>query len=212
MAKNEKAAPAPAEAEAAPPKSKKKLVIIIASVLILGIAGGAGWYFTKGTHHAKDKDQEQEQEQGQEKDKKEAPAFTQSKFITLEPFTVNLQHEEGDRFLQVGITLKIFDPSLEEKIKTSMPEIRNKILLLLSERRASELTPVEGKKKLALGIVTEANAVLGIHRPEKKAITPAASGVAAASAPAANKEDAGQDSADDQEGVIDALFTSFIIQ
>lgn len=231
MAKTEKPAPAasqnkgssPATGEnesAAKPKGKKPLLIAIV-VLVLVIAGSTGWYVTKGNGSHDDT-------------AKKTPAvkLEQPKFIPLDAFTVNLQREEGDQFLQVGITLKISDPTLEEKIKFGMPEIRSRLLLLLSGKRASELMPVNGKKKLAGEIVAEINGVLGLRSApaQPAAAKPAApksdgpnaaSGVGgahpdAASAPA---EDTAQDDAPaepseaaEEVGILDVLFTSFIIQ
>ena len=181
----------------AKPKSKKLLIIIVV-ILLLAVAGGAGWYFTKGPSSAGPKQEEK------------TVLLEQPKFIALDPFTVNLQREEGDQFLQVGMSLKIFDPSLEEKIKASMPEVRSKLLLLLSSKRASELSTVAGKKELADEIITQVDSVLGIKRPMPKPAAAPASGAAAASsvAPAPAVENA----SDSREGIVDVLFTSFIIQ
>lgn len=190
------AAPAPKEEVpvAAPPKSKKKLIISII-VLLLAAGGGAGWYFTQG----------QVPEDGQKVEKKAAPA-SEPKFVPMgENFTVNLQREEGDQYLQAGITLKILQPELEEKIKKTMPELRSKLLFLLSSKYPSELQTAEGKKKLVTEIIAEVDEVLGVPPP-----TPAATqnaGHDAASAPAAAPV-----AIPKTKGVVDVLFTSFIIQ
>ena len=180
MAKSAKQAP---EEKAAKPKSKMLLIIIVV-LLLLGAAGGAGWYFTQGKSSAKET-----QEAAQ-------PVYLEKpKFVALDTFTVNLQHEDADRYLQTAMSLKIYDPTLEEKIKEDMPEIRSKLLLLLSSKRASELSTVAGKKKLADQIITQVDGVLGVKRAAPAA---AASGVAAATKSKA--------------GIVDVLFTSFIIQ
>lgn len=224
------AKPAAAKKEDAPaeaPKSNKKIIIIAAAAALL-IGGGAAWYFMKGNNanHAEEK-------------KVEAPK--EPTFIPLEAFTVNLQHEESsDQYLQVTLSLKVLDPALTETIKAVLPEIRSKLNLLLSSKRASELSSVEGKKKLAEDIVTEANSVLGIHNgPAAAAHAPApvsapvpAPEVVAASAPAegeAPAEPAAEGEAasapapvaaapvappavPEKKGVVEVLFTSFIIQ
>jgi flagellar FliL protein len=209
MAKSEKQVPQ--EETAAKPKGKKVLLIIV-GLLVLAAAAAAGWYFM-GSHSEPKNDKA-----------KETVLLDQPKFVALEPFTVNLQREEGDQFLQVGISLKIFDPTLEEKIKAQMPEIRSRLLLLLSSKHASELTPVEGKKKLADEIITAVDGVLGIQRPVRKVIKlAAASAVAAASdvaeastvaAPETEAPAAAQPTDENaaKEGIVDVLFTSFIIQ
>ena len=135
------AAPAAPAEGAAPPKSKKMLFIII-GVVVLAIAGGAGWYFTKG--HAPE---------GEHAAEVKAEPVHEPKYIALgENFTVNLLHEDGDQYLQAGITLKIVDPTLEEKIKARMPEIKSKLLFLLANKLPSELQTAAGKQKLVSDI------------------------------------------------------------
>lgn len=199
------AAPAAKGAEeapaAAPPKSKKTLIIIV--VLLLAVAGGAGWFFSNGSAPEGEHAEEHKEEVAME-----------PKFVPLgENFTVNLQREEGDQYLQAGITLKIMQPELEEKIKATMPEIRSKLLFLLSSKFPSELQTAEGKKKLIAEIIAETDAVLGLA-PAPVAHEPAHNGheapaSAAASAPAAVPAPA---PAPKTTGVVDVLFTSFIIQ
>ena len=128
-----------------------------------------------------------------------------------ENFTVNLQREEGDQYLQAGITLKILQPELEDKIKSMMPEIRSKLLFLLSGKKPSELQTMEGKKKLIAEIITTVDGVLGLASTPAAAeavpADPAASATGASSTvqPAAALEPK-------TTGVVDVLFTSFIIQ
>lgn len=191
---------------AAPPKSKKMLIIIIV-LLLLGIAGGAGWFFSKGSAP-----------EGEHAEEAKETVVHEPKFIPLgENFTVNLQREEGDQYLQAGITLKILQPELEEKIKAAMPEIRSKLLFLLSSKFPSELQTAEGKKKLIAEIIAETDAVLGLGTtPAAHAAAPAhdtgheAAASGAASAPVAAQ--AAPAAEPKTTGVVDVLFTSFIIQ
>ena len=200
-------------------KSKKMLLIIISSVLILGIAGGAGWYFTKGDKHA----------EKNEKKISKSSSSVEPKFVPLEPFTVNLQREVADQFLQIGITLKILQPELEERIKKNLPEIRSRLLVLLSGKFPSELTSSIGKKKLANEIIAETETVLGLRTaptlPDSiipaSAKTSAASSVEAASQVEATSSEETADAAEgtptkpnSEEGdrIVAVLFTSFIIQ
>ena len=192
---------------AAPPKSKKMLIIGIVLFLVIAV-GGAVWYFTKGSAPA----------DGHAAEAKPEPAH-EAKFVPLgENFTVNLQREEGDQFLQVGITLKILEPELEDKIKTAMPEIRSKLLFLLSSKLPSELQTQQGKKKLIAEIIVEVDSVLGLASvPVHAAVAvsaPASAPVAAdaASAPAAAPAAHQEAAAPKTKGVVDVLFTSFIIQ
>ncbi len=214
-------------------KNKKMMLIVISSVLILGIAGGAGWYFTKGDKHAGKS----------EKKISKSSSSVEPKFVPLEPFTVNLQREAADQFLQIGITLKILQPELEEKIKKNLPEIRSRLLVLLSGKFPSELTNSIGKKKLANEIIAETETVLGLRTaptlPDSiipasaktsatssvaaasSAKTGAASSVAAASPVEATSSEetsvteegtSTKPNSEEDASIIAVLFTSFIIQ
>lgn len=220
MAKPAKPATAKKEEVAAAdaPKNNKKKMIIIAVLATLLVGGVAAWVVmkNKNAEHAPEPKLE----------------VKEPTFIALDAFTVNLQREESDQYLQVAFSLKVMDPELKEKIKAVLPEIRSKLNLLLSSKRPSELSTVEGKKKLAAEIVIETNSVLGIHNapvhPAAPASAPvAASEVVAASAPAegeAPAEGAAPEEAaasapapaapavPEQQGVVDVMFTSFIIQ
>ncbi|OIR11467.1 flagellar basal body-associated protein FliL [mine drainage metagenome] len=186
---------------AAPPKSKKMLIIGIV-LLLAAIAGGAVWFFTRGHAPA---------DGHAEAAKEEIPHA--AKFVPLgENFTVNLQREEGDQYLQAGITLKVLQPELEEKIKAMMPEIRSKLLFLLSSKKPSELQTVDGKKKLIAEIIAETDAVLGVAAPAASMPAHEAAHDSAASAPVAASQVAPAPVAPKTTGVVDVLFTSFIIQ
>jgi len=202
------AAPAaPAEDAPAPAKSKKLLIII--GLLVLVTAGGAGWVLTKNSAPA--------EEHASEAHKPEP--VLEPKFIPLgEKFTVNLQREEGDQYLQAGITLKVLDPELELKIKNAMPEIRSKLLFLLSSKKPSELVTSEGKAVLIEQVIAEVDGILGIKneaqaaQADAHATAPAAHGEAphgesapVVATPAAPKEPK-------TTGVVDVLFSDFIIQ
>jgi flagellar FliL protein len=200
MAKPAKPAPADAGAAAAKPKSKK-LVLIIVGVLVLALAGGGGWFF-----FLKDKAPAVEQ-------KHKAHVEEPPNFLPLDPFSVNLQREESEQCanagmnMNIGITLKIPGMELTEKVRQKLPEIRSRLLFMLSSKRASELMPTEGKKKLAKEIIAIVNSILGIHvapahSTEHVAHGEAASGVAAEAAP---------EDEEPAEGVQDALFTAFLI-
>ncbi|CAH1195879.1 Flagellar protein FliL [Candidatus Nitrotoga sp. BS] len=222
IAAKENPSAVPAEGKTQP-KSKKLLLIIIGSVLMLGIAGGAGWYFTKGDNH------------NDKSAKKAAKLSEKPIFVPLEPFTVNLQRENADQFLQIGISLKIFQAELEEQIKQNLPEIRSRLLVLLSGKHPSELTTSQGKKRLVNEIIAETEFVLGLRtspalpksnsgasaKPDAISSVNAESLVEAVSekeSPAAlsdagDSQDAHAKPKSKENGnIIGVLFTSFIIQ
>lgn len=234
MAKDDKAkAPAPAGARkeepgAAPPKKKSRtmlIVVVAASTVLLLAGGGAAWFFLRAGKHEAPEAAGKAAPKPAEKPK---PAL----FVPLETFTVNLQQENGEHYLQTTLTLKVADNTVEQSIKQQMPEIRSRLLLLLSSKRPSELASVEGKQALANQIAGEVNSVLnpGAARPAAAAAkteAPAAAPDPGTAKPEAAKAEPGASpapaaapapapapaSAPDTEGpVLSVLFTNFIIQ
>ena len=77
-------------------------------------------------------------------------------FVPIEPFTVNLQPENGnDQYLQLAFTLQVSGLEEVELIKNNMPKVRSRLLLLLSGKHASEINTPEGKKQLGAEIIAQ---------------------------------------------------------
>ncbi|WP_036303465.1 flagellar basal body-associated protein FliL [Methylotenera sp. L2L1] len=131
------------QSEEAAPASKKKLIIIIAAIVLAVGGGGAAWFFTQQKSHDK-----------KEEVKKEEPA-TAPVFLTLDTFTVNLQPDPDEKFLQVDISLQVASPEAAEAIKLHMPAVKNRLLLLLTSKSAAEISTVEGKQELSNEIIEE---------------------------------------------------------
>ncbi|WP_194715204.1 flagellar basal body-associated protein FliL [Noviherbaspirillum soli] len=139
-----KAAAKPAQAEGGA-KSKSKLFIIIgAAVVLLGAGGGGAWYFLGHKNEA----------QAEAAPAKAAPAAPPV-FAQMDPFTVNLQADGGEQFLQTAFTLQVGSQADVDAIKLYLPQVRSRVLLLLSSKRSAEISTVEGKKKLAEEIIAQ---------------------------------------------------------
>ncbi|NUA28394.1 flagellar basal body-associated protein FliL [Cupriavidus basilensis] len=78
-----------------------------------------------------------------------APVVPPPIFVPLEAFTVNLKSDDGDRFLHTGLSLKVADAKDQARITEYLPEVRSRILLLLSAKQPPDLATVDGKRKLA---------------------------------------------------------------
>ena len=150
--KMDAAAPAPSGG------GKSKLFIMIgAAVLVLGLGGGgAGWYFLHAGGDEAAAEPAKKEHAGSSKKKKkkdEAPP----EYVNIDSFTVNLQPEHGDQYLQVAFTLQVDSPEQVEIIKANMAKVRSRVLLLLSGKKASEISTVEGKQQLAGEILAAVN-------------------------------------------------------
>jgi len=88
-------------------------------------------------------------------------------FVTLEPFTVNLQGEGRAKFLHVGMALKVRGEPSKAQINEFMPELRSRALMLLSNRTADSLVSPDDKSKLAEEIRSELNRPLNDDLPDQ---------------------------------------------
>jgi len=162
----------PQSADQAAAKKRGKR-ILIATLLLVLIGGGAGtWYYLHVF--------------GPATPKLAKPAV----FLPLESFTVNLIGDDTQphpQYLQAGLTLKLVDASQNELIKERMPEIRNRILMVLSSKKVKELLSVDGKRKLALEIADAVKDIIAPGSVKAKAAAIAAvdaANVATSAAPA----------------------------
>lgn len=76
-------------------------------------------------------------------------------FIPLEAFTVTLQNADSERILHVGITLRVSDEQTRQRIEKYMPEVRSRILMVLSSQSPQAVQTLQGKTEMAHAI-TEA--------------------------------------------------------
>lgn len=207
------AAPVEAEVQGSGGKKKGVLLIVGIAAVTLVLGGGAAWFLLSG--------------------KPDAPAQVKTKpqddhppiFASLDPFVVNLAGEE-EHYLQVGINLKVADAKVTEQIKARLPEVRNAVLLLLSSKHPEELGSLEGKNRLRHEIRAAVNEPLGVRTPPlavpvvhaEAAASSHGSAVGeahasdAAAASAGESAAAGAGHAAGDEGVLDVLLTSFVIQ
>jgi flagellar protein FliL len=138
-------------APAAGKKSKSMLFVGIAILALLLGAGGA-WFMLKGKPSAQDDEHARQ--------KARAKAELEHVFLPLDAFVVNLQPAGSEQYLQTEITLRLADLNVSELAKKRMPEIRNRVLMLLSTKTAQVLTTPNGKAALAEAIRREISAVI----------------------------------------------------
>ena len=146
--------------------SKKLIIIIVAVVLLLGAAGGgAAWFFMHGKEDAHEEDEKPAK-------KKSAKKAGPSEYIPVEPFTVNLQPGESgvsDQYLQLAFTLEVSSLEEADNVKKNMAKVRNRVLLLLSSKKAADINTPEGKVQLSKEITEQLSEPFE-HRGDKQDI------------------------------------------
>jgi flagellar protein FliL len=140
------------EADAKPAPKKSKLLPIVLALVVLGAAGGGGaWWWTH----------------------RDAGAVAIAAipkppvFLNLEPFTVNLLEENGEHYLQTSLVFQVTDDKVVETMKQYLPVIRNRVLLLLSSKKPSDLATPEGKARLVTDVTAAVRESIPGTTPER---------------------------------------------
>jgi flagellar FliL protein len=124
--------------------AKLWLILIIVLVVLLGAGGAAGWMLLN-KQHSKPATGDKTVADTAAPKRAEKPVF-----LDLDSFTVNL--EGGDRLLYVGMTLQLGDEATQEFLRAHLPQVRNRMLMVLSGQDADALITSDGKQKLAEAI------------------------------------------------------------
>jgi flagellar FliL protein len=192
-------APEAADGDAKPPakKSKKLLIIIGAAVAVLAMAGGgAYWYISKQRAAAAAEDGGDEPVKAAAHDAHPVPPA----YLPMDNMVVNLADPGGDRVAQIGVTLVVTDAHTSDTVKAFLPTIRSGVLMLISQKTATELLTAEGKATLAKEILHEALIPFGGGETDTHG---AAEGT---------KKKKDKASAHEDLPVTGVLFSSFIVQ
>jgi len=150
--------------DAPKPKKRSKLVWIVLGVVLLAGIGGAAWFMLRPATAAAHVDESKAAGAT-------ATVAAPPVFLNLEPFTVNLIEENGDHYLQVGVVYQMADNKAVDTAKVYMPVLRNKLLLLLSSKRPSELASLEGKNKLVAELIGAARESVPGGPPERGVVS-----------------------------------------
>ncbi|MBF58999.1 flagellar basal body-associated protein FliL [Halomonas sp. FeN2] len=136
--------------------SKKLLWIMIILVLLSSAGAAAAIYMVMDQRDDGSEDAEMQQAM-----ERQTPIFMQ-----IEPFTVNLADDSyGSRLLYTGVTLRVGNEESKAILEEHMPQVRSRLLMLLSGKQADELTSSEGKQQLAQAIVDRLNVPLTENQP-----------------------------------------------
>jgi flagellar FliL protein len=78
----------------------------------------------------------------------------------MEPFVINLQDNQGERYLKLVIQLEISDPLGVKELDLLKPKMRDNILDLLSAKTLKELMDTGGKQRLREEIMMRLNSIV----------------------------------------------------
>ncbi|MGB0495866.1 MAG: flagellar basal body-associated FliL family protein [Kangiellaceae bacterium] len=117
----------------------KKLIIIIAVVVLIG--GGAAAFFLLGG--------DSNEEAGEEDTAEEVVEVKEAIYIGVpNAITANLPGEKRSRTVQIKMNFLVRSDEAKTNVKAHMPQLKNDILMLLSQKNADDLKLPEGRQQL----------------------------------------------------------------
>ena len=120
--------------------SKKLIIIIAAAVLLIG--GGAAAFFMLGDESA---DVEESETSDGEIVEEKGPAI----YVGVpNAITANLPGEKRSRTVQIKMSFLVRSEEAKEHIRQHMPQLKNDVLMLVSQKDAKSLKLPEGRLKL----------------------------------------------------------------
>jgi len=138
--------------------SKKKLILLLSGLLVVGIIGGGTFFYLQNRNTGKNGPETNSEDiEAQEK----AQSLLKNRVnFPLENFIVNLADPGGRRYLSTTIVLEFNDKELMGSLEKKVPEIRDRILMILPTKTFKDIQSAEGKKTLRTALIRELNDVL----------------------------------------------------
>ncbi len=144
-------------------KKKSPLKLIIILVVVLAVVGGGGFFAYLKFLAPKPKPTKtqvinQEEEEEPETEGDEVPKMGQ--MFNLEPFIVNLAGKKEAHYLKVKMSLELKGKKILDEINMRLPQVRDIIIEILSNKSFEELATLHGKEHLKNEITIRLNSIL----------------------------------------------------
>ena len=143
--------------------NNRSLFIIFAAVAIFSIIGvGVGAYFIGSKTASSTMVAESTAEMERTKSARTAGNKIDElgPLVPINEFLINLLDKNNSRYLKATMTLEVNNEEAVEEIQTRMPQIRDAILLLTSNKTYAELQDLQGKMQLRAELIGHLNTLL----------------------------------------------------
>ena len=141
---------------------KNKLIIIIAAaVLLLGVGGGAAYYFLVVKPHQLELQKKKEEESKAAALIKPIPEEAKiGPMVEIKEFVVNIIGEDATHYVKASLSLELDKDNTMDEVNKRMPQIRDAILLLISNKTFAELQDIQGKNQVKAELKSKINSFL----------------------------------------------------
>ena len=135
--------------------SNKLMFIVIAAMLVItiGLAGGFFMMWNKLSEINTAANAEANTEAEQSQTAQLGPLFS------LDTFIVNLADEERNRYLRITMDLELAAPTDTDKLNERLPQVRDRILMILPTKRFEDIASAQGKIALRDEIIGKLNSL-----------------------------------------------------
>jgi len=150
------------QTESASMGNTKLFIIIGAVALVLIIGVGVGAYYV-GAKTAYSKPAEAPTAEIETKTAnrvigKQVDAI--GPLVPINEFLINLLDKDNSRYLKATMTIEVDSEEAAEEIQTRMPQVRDAILLMTSNKTFAELHDLQGKMQLRAELIGHLNTLL----------------------------------------------------
>ena len=129
-----------------------KLIFLVVAVLLVVTLGLAGGFFMMWNKLSALNSQANATVQDQQ-----VQTTALGTLFPLDTFIVNLADQERSRYLRVTMDLELVAPTDIEKLNERLPQVRDRILMLLPSKRFADIASTEGKTALRDEIIGKLN-------------------------------------------------------
>jgi flagellar FliL protein len=135
--------------------SNKIMFLLIAVMLVLTIGLAAGFFMMWG----KLSDMNSTANAAVSTEAEQSQTAQLGTLFSLETFIVNLADVERNRYLRVTMDLELVESSDTAKLDDRLPQVRDRILMILPSKTFEEIASVEGKTVLRNEIIGKLNSL-----------------------------------------------------
>ncbi len=149
----------PDKAKESPAKGKlnKKLLLVIgAAVLIILIGGGVAAYLMLKSS----KDAETDDPGQRVPVPVVNPQADIGPTVDIAEFVVNIISDQETHYVKSALTIELTNEQAKDEMNRRMPQVRDAILLLVSNKTFEELRDLQGKKQLKAELLSKINALM----------------------------------------------------
>jgi flagellar FliL protein len=129
------------------------IVIAVMLVITIGLAGGFFMMWSKLTTLSTPANGVANAAAAPDQTSQLGPLFS------LDTFIVNLADSERSRYLRITMDLELLAATDTDKLNERLPQIRDRILMILPSKRFEDIASVEGKTALRDEIIEKLNSL-----------------------------------------------------